>query len=146
AGLRDAPLRPRPSFDQNALQRGIERSLLGAEDAGGEEADALRDGVSVQGPAFEHAKDEHVERAFRHRNHRHRKSRYRTEGTWCQCPRESLINSVRRYTSVEGFPPGRPCSCRGSGRLASNDARMPQPSAKTPIARITFVFPDALAP
>src|SRR5215471_8043011 len=48
--LGDAPGRRHPSFDQDALQCRIERSLFCLEHVAGQLTDALRDGIPVQRP------------------------------------------------------------------------------------------------
>ena len=58
-------MRRHPAFQQELLERGIERALFDAQLVVREASDPLGDGVAVQRPAREHAQDEHDQGAGR---------------------------------------------------------------------------------
>src|SRR5260221_410039 len=61
--FRRAPFALHPAFEQQALQRGIQRALADLQDVFGEHAQALRDAVAMLLAAGERLQDQQVERA-----------------------------------------------------------------------------------
>ena len=59
----NTPLRPDQPLGLEPVERGVERTLLDAEDIGGDLVDAVRDPETVSRLVLEGAEDEHVEGA-----------------------------------------------------------------------------------